>query len=314
MICLTGSSKPSKLTQFREIVVSLIQSYFTDNIPRSSAELSYYLLFSLFPILLLIGTLLSITNISQVSLLHLLSLLPRDIQRIVSPVITRYLGQGTSGTFYLQIATAVVLGTYFFSRTMGSLMYNVNRIYHIPNHRGGVVQLIFEVLSAAGFIVTVIGSFILLVLGRTLYNFVSHFIEIPEQAYRLWNYGRYLLAIGVLFLFLLILFYLAPNCIMRLRDSLPGAIFTLLAWFICSTAFTFYINNINRYDALYGSISAIMVLMLWMYMIGIILFLGFKLNFILMQRKHMNFIAKGTPWYLRGISRIINKIKRNLKG
>ena len=100
---------------------------------------------------------------------------------------------------------------------------------------------------------------------------------------------------------------------MKIRDALPGAVFTLLVWIVCTMIFTFYINNISRYDALYGSLSAIMVLMLWMYMTGIILFLGFELNFILMKRRHRNFICKGKPWYIRLMSHAVRSHRQKRK-
>ncbi len=196
-------------------------------------------------------------------------------------------------------------------------MHTVNRIYNIPNRRGGIGQLIFEVLTAAGFIFAIVFSFVLVILGHTIYNIVGEYVQIPYQLQWLWQYGRFLIAIGLMFLFLLLLCYLAPNCIMRLRDALPGALFTLVTWFICTIVFTFYISNVSQYDALYGSISAIMILMLWMYMTGIILFLGFELNLILMKRKRRNFICKGKPWYarisLRGAGQNKRKKRKNVR-
>lgn len=271
--------------------------------------MSYYLLFSIFPLLLIISSLLFLTNVSQTNLLHLLSMLPGDIQRIVAPLITRYSGNISSTELGWRMAGFIVLGIYFLRRTMSSLLYNVNRIYGIPNRRGGIGQLLFEILTAGGFIFAIVCSFILLILGRTINAFITKYISIPQQLMwimNLWQYGRYIIPIGLMFLLLLLLCYLAPNCIMKIRDALPGAVFTLLVWIAFTMVFTFYIDNISRYSALYGSLSAIMVLMLWMYMTGIILFLGFELNFILMQRKHRNFICKGKPWYVRLLSRLIH--------
>ena len=293
-----------------------MRSYFSDNIPKASAELSYYLLFSIFPLLLIVSSLLSVTKVSQTTLLHLLSVLPGDIQRIVSPIITRYIGNISSAELIWRMIGFILLGIYFLSRTMSSIMYNVNRIYNIPNRRGGIGQLLFEILTAAGFIFAIVCSFILLILGRSINALITKYIDIPQQLMwlmDLWHYGRYIIPIGLMFLFLLLLCYLAPNCIMKIRDELPGAVFTLLVWIVCTMIFTFYINNISRYDALYGSLSAIMVLMLWMYMTGIILFLGFELNFILMKRRHRNFICKGKPWYIRLMSHAVRSHRQKRK-
>ena len=242
----------------------------------------------------------------------MLSLLPGEIQRVISPVITRYFGIISYNTFLWRMSSFTLLGIYFLSRTMSSLVYNVNRIYQMPPRRGGIGQLVFEVLAAAGFILAIICSFILMVLGRGISNLVTKYIVIPQQLMwimDLWSYGRYILAIGVMFLFFLLLCYILPNCIMKFRDALPGAIFTLIVWIGCTALFTFYVNNINNYDVLYGSISAIMVLLLWMYMTGIIVYLGFELNYILMKQRGRDFICKGKPWYVRMLSRFAVNIK-----
>ena len=182
-------------------------------------------------------------------------------------------------------------------------MHTVNRIYGIPNRRGGIGQLIFEVLTAAGLIFAIVFTFILWILGRSIRILVLRYLHIslPEQLAWLWGWGRFLIAIGLMFLFILILCYLCPNCIMKLKEALPGALFTLVAWIICTVIFSFYITNISQYDALYGSISAIMILMLWLYLTGIVLILGFELNFILMKRQRKNFICKQKPWYAKAI-------------
>ncbi len=298
----------------KDIVKEVARSYFSDDLSKASAAFSYYLLFSIFPLLLLFSSLVAMTEISQVSLLQLLSMLPGDIQRVISPVVTRYLGQISYSDFIRRIIMFSFFGIYFLRRTTGSLMNTVNQIYHLPNRRNGVGQLLFEILSAAGFVFAIVFSFVIVILGRTIYTMVEYFLEIPEPIGWMWSYGRYLLAAGIMFLFVLLLYYFAPNCDMKFRDAAPGTIFTLLVWMIYTWFFTFYLNNINQYDALYGSISAIMVLMLWMYMTSIILFLGFELNYVLMKRKHRNFVCKGKPWYVRRFHKFKEKRKARKEG
>lgn len=305
--------KPQSKPTVRKILVELVRSYFADSISKASAELSYFLLFSIFPVLMLVSSLLSVTNISQASLLHVLSILPGEVQRIIAPAITRYIGQINMRTFVMRVVGSSILTIYFLSRTMSSVMYNVNRIYNIPNRRGSIGQFLFEILSAAGFVVAIACSFILVILGRTLFELVSQFVAIPPQLLWMWTYGRYIFVFGFMFVFLLMLYYLAPNCIMRFRDALPGVVFTICVWAVFTICFSIYVSSAGRYDALYGSLSAIMVLLLWMYMTGIIVFLGFKLNFILMQLRHRNFICKGKPWYVRMGSQVISKIRDERK-
>lgn len=292
-----------------EIAGSMVRRFFSDEISKSSAELSYYLLFSSFPVLLLVSTVVSIFQFSQTTILGFLSLLPADFQHVAGPMLTRFIGKVDMWTLAWRIFSLSLLVVYFLSRAMSSLMRNVNRIYRLPNRRGGIGQLLFEVFIAFSFVVVLYVAAILLILGRTISEFIKRYVELPGAVVMFWESGRFFIAFGLIFLFILILGYLSPNCVMRLRDALPGTIFTIATWLVCTMVFTFYVNYINQYDLIYGSISAIMVLLLWMYMTSVIIYLGFEFNYIMMKRRHCNFVCKGQPWYSRLISRHLQRQK-----
>ena len=184
---------------------------------------------------------------------------------------------------------------------MSSLMCHVNAIYGVPDARGGLRQFLFEIATAAG-LVTAIGlSFGIGVLGSSITTLAASLLAVPTWALALLQYGRGLIALGFVFLFMLVLCYWMPNCRMKWRDALPGAVFILCAWIVCTMVFTFYFNNFSRYDVIYGSIGAIMVLLLWLFMTGIVILLGFVINYITMKRRKRNFIYK-KPLRMKGTS------------
>lgn len=90
------------------------------------------------------------------------------------------------------------------------------------------------------------------------------------------------LAVSIIFLFVLLVNRLVPNVRLSFRQVLPGALLSLGSWVLISVAFSFYVDNVARYSLLYGSLGAIIVLMLWLYLTSITLLLGPVLNDILL--------------------------------
>lgn len=272
--------------------MEMLRHFFADNVTRASAELSYYLLFSIFPLLLLTSLLLSLTKFSTATMLRVMALLPSDVQKLLLPSLTRYLGEFQIKPRYGQIIFFSLLAIYFMSRTMSSLMKHVNAIYGIPDALGGFRQFLFELASAAGLVSAIALSFGINILGRSVTKLMLNMLSVPSWLIVLWEKGRMLIVLAFVFLFMLLLCYWMPNCKMRWKDALPGAIFILCAWVICTAIFSFYFNNFGNYDVVYGSIGAIMVLLVWLFMTGIIILLGFIINYITMQRRRRNFIYK----------------------
>ncbi|MGN1015066.1 MAG: YihY/virulence factor BrkB family protein [Butyricicoccus sp.] len=287
--------------------VEMLRHFFSDNLSRASAELSYYLLFSIFPLLLLTSLILSLTRFSTATLLKIMVLLPEDVQKLLLPSLTRYLGEFQLKPRYGQIIAFGVMAIYFMSRTMSSLVRHVNEIYSLPNVRGSLRQFLFEIATAAGLVLAIGLSFVLNTLWRAIRTMADSLLILPSWLTTLLEYGRNLILPGFIFLFMLTLCYWMPNCKMKWRDAVPGAVFILCAWLVCTVIFTFYFNNFGRYDVIYGSIGAIMVLLLWLYMTGIVILFGFVINFVTMQRRKRNFIYKDQ---LRMLHRSQKKAKK----
>lgn len=272
--------------------LEMLRHFFADKITRASAELSYYLLFSIFPLLVLVSLLMSLTDFSTKTLLKVMVILPADVQKLLLPTLTRYLGEYQLKPRYWQIVFFSVFAIYFMSRTMSSLMQHVNSIYGIPDARGSLRQFLFEIATSAGLVVALMLSVAVTWLGRGITTILSSVFELPSWVEILLHNGRILIAFGIVFLVMLVLFYWAPNCKMKWCDVLPGTIFVLCVWVICTSIFSIYFNNFSRYDLIYGSISAIMVLLLWLYMSCTIILFGFIVNYITMQRRKRDFIYK----------------------
>lgn len=283
------------------VTATLVERYFSDYISKSAAEFAYFLIFSLFPLLLLVSAIIAALPISQVSILHVLQVLPREIQAIITPFLTRYIGTQHIAPQYGAIMFGLFLTVYFISRTISSLLHSINRIYGLRNGRSlsSVGGLLFELLLAVGFIFCIFFTFIAVIIGGRLIEFIKNFIEVPQNWVISWEQSRYGIALVLVFLFLWLINYVCPNCRMTLRRALPGTVFTSVLWVAGTGVFTWYVENINQYNVVYGSLCAIMILLLWMYLTGVVILLGVELNCILCQRAKFELIPKGRPWYIR---------------
>lgn len=284
-----------------QVIAALIERYFADYIAKSAAEFAYFLIFSLFPLLLLVSAIIAALPISQVSILHVIQILPREIQAIITPFITRYIGTQHVVPQYGTMAVGLLLTIYFISRTISSLLHSINRIYGLPNGRAlsSISGLLFELLLAVGFVFCILFTFIAVIIGGHLVNLVTTFLVVPQDWLISWEQSRFGLALVLVFLFLLLMNYICPNCRMTLRRALPGTVLTTMLWTVGTGIFTWYVENFNRYNVVYGSLCAIMILLLWMYITGIVILLGVELNCILCKQAGFDLIPKGRPWYVR---------------
>ena len=262
----------------------LMQRYFSDNITQSAAELSYFLLFSIFPLVIVLNSLLSAFHVSVRGLSPVLELMPQTLQAL----ITQYFEYVAS----IPAASPMIIGTtltlYFVSRVIRSLMRTVNRIFRVEVRRGPVQEFALSVLFALGFLASMIGCLLAVVIGRTLLWLLPEWLPFfsYDLAGKIYDTG-YPLMISFIFLFLLLFNRVVPNVRLKWREAAPGALFSLTLWLLISLIFSFYVDNLGNYSVLYGSLGAIIVLMLWLYLTSIVILLGTLVNHILMVMRYL---------------------------
>ncbi len=253
----------------------MIYRFFSDGIPQAAAELSYFLLFSTFPLLMFVNAVLArIDSLSIESVAPVMEMLPKSLQAL----IYSYLTQLSNTPSFSPMLFGVVLTLYFLSRAVRSMMRTVNDIYHVEVTRGIVWDVLISFGITAGFLVSVVCSFVLAVAGKTLLRLLPQYLPIPAPALDLTHSASFGLMIGFIFFFLLLFNKVVPNLHLKFREVWPGALFSLVAWLLVSWVFSFYVDNMARYSVLYGSLGAIIVLMLWLYIVSMVLLMGPQLN------------------------------------
>lgn len=258
------------------VIRQLVRRYFRDQVGRSAAELSYYLLFSLFPLLIFLNVAISTLQLSTDMLTDSLGLvLPPQAAEIVTVYLAHIQGLDTPVLLY----ACLFLAVYAISRAITSLLRSLSRAYRIT--RQGRFNLAAGVILAVLLLVSLIVLLLLMMVSENLLLQIDRYITLPDLLIRLWDLLRMMLAPAYMFLVLACLYAVVGYKRYRFWQALPGAGFAVVTWFLATTGFTYYISSATRYSLLYGSLAAVMVLMLWFYLTGAVIVLGGELNHIL---------------------------------
>ena len=262
------------------IIRELITRIFQDNVTRSAAELAYYLLFSLFPLLIFVNALIGVFQFDINALLEELEvLLPSEVMNI----IVDYVGYTASLRSQTLVYAGVVLGVWSISRSVSSLLRAISQAYRVQ--RRGWLSRVLRVILTVALMVSVFLLLILLMISQTLLATVSRFIHLPGALIALWDLIKFLIGPAFIFFLLTGLYHVASQRQYRLTEAMPGALFSCVVWTAFSMGFSYYVSNFGRYSILYGSLGAIIILMLWLYATGVLVITGGELNHVLIEVK-----------------------------
>lgn len=253
---------------------------FRHNIFGMAAELAYYFLFSFMPLIIFASSLISILNFDTSQLSSLTRMIPEDVMELVRTYY-KYIKDIKSPTL---MYTGLVLSIYFASSAMRSTMRSLDTAYDVHKGRHPIKQFIMSFFFAVIFLVIILFSLLLMLAGGYIIQaIIKVFPQVAnfEVAIQLL---RFVVMIFPIWCSILLLYVFAPNHKVKIRQAMPGALFSTVAWMAVSFIFSFYVTNMGNYSFLYGSLGAIIVLMLWLYITGMVLILGGELNFVLVKR------------------------------
>ena len=237
-------------------------------------HLAFFFVMSLIPIVALIGALASRFSISLDIIKEALGLsMPAGVEDFVHSIVS---GKGLSfnvGIFFLSAFILASNGTH-------AIIIASNEIYKIKPkdvlRRRTKAILMTVILVEIMFFLLIVPVF-----GDTIFNILktsfgnSHTTEILYRIYRLLKYP---LSIVVIYLNIKLIYIIAPDEEIEGNTATKGAVFTTISWIICSEIYSFYLDTFTKYDIFYGSISNIIILLLWVYMLSYIFVLGLVIN------------------------------------
>lgn len=260
----------------------LLRRYYLHDVGRDSAALTYYLLFTLFPLMVFVSTLLGILDLDVAGITQLLSqLIPSD----VVAVLEAYLEYVSANVNRQLLWFSLVFSIWFPMRATSCLLHSLRKAFGIGPPRKMFLYQLGVFLFTIWLILTIGLTLLLAVVGRRALKFISALVTLPVGFVDLWSYLRFIVLGVVMFLLLTVLYMLAQGQRRPLKEVVPGVATSLAAWMALSMAFSYYVEHFANYSVLYGSIATVVVLLLWLYMSGTVLIMGAEFSAVLRQRR-----------------------------
>ncbi|HKP12509.1 MAG TPA: YihY/virulence factor BrkB family protein [Blastocatellia bacterium] len=246
-----------------------------DNVLGAAAELGYYFLLALFPMLIFLTSLIGFLPDVQESIFHQIRrMAPPEAMRVVSQTMQDVASNSGGG-----LLSFGILGTLWAASTgTAALIDTLNRAYEVKETRSyWKVRLIALGLTLGLSLVVVIGSAIIMLSDR-LPVWIGRLMGVSGSWLGWWTAVDYLLGLALLVAAAGTIFRFGPDLKGRCRWLSPGAVFAAVASAFASWLFSVYLRVAPSYSATYGSLGAVIVLMLWLYLIGLVILIGGEIN------------------------------------
>lgn len=262
-------------------IVSFIRSFLRklrdDFITAFSAQAAFFIILSFFPFVMFLLTLIQYLPFTKGDLLITFSgIIPDAFESLLITLIEEIYDKA-SGTV---ISITVITALWSASKGFVAIVKGLNSVYGIDETRNYIklrLISIFYTLTFAGMIIVSLGF---LVFGNRIYLWVSDKFNLLNDLALLIISLRTVVGFCVLILFFMALYLYIPNRKSKFIKELPGAIITAGGWMGFSYLYSFYIDNMGNYSYMYGSLTAIVLLMVWLYACMYIMFIGAELNVI----------------------------------
>ncbi len=248
-----------------------------DEVSVYAAQASFFMLLSFFPFLMLILTLIQLVPALQKSdvIDMMASIMPDMLDGMVIGIIDDLYVKSPKTI----VSITAVAALWSASRGMQGIERGLNRVNEIPETHGFLTERLICVVQTLFFIVACVGSLLFLVLGNSINRMVQRWIPaLSAFSSQLYNLRSLLSLLMLVIVFSGLYTWLPPRRRSMIRQ-IPGALFSTLGWIVFSNLFSVYFKYFNNYSYMYGSLTAVVVLMLWLYFCICILFIGAEINY-----------------------------------
>lgn len=246
------------------------------------SQLAFFFLLSLFPLLIFIMTLLPFLNIDEAQIyLFLRDYAPESVAILIENTLSEILQNRNSGLLSIGI-----IGTIWSaSKGMNALTKALNRSYFKSETRSMFIVRGMSIIFTVMMITVVLVALILPVFGEQIGMVIFSYFGLEHGFAVFWSSLRWIMPPLLIFIVFSILYWLVPNVKMKWVSTVPGSAFATIGWIVTSLGFSYYVNSFGNYSSTYGSIGAIIVLMMWLYFSAIILMLGGQINAVVSERR-----------------------------
>jgi membrane protein len=253
------------------------EAFFKDNVLAMAAQLAYYFFFALFPALLVVIAIASYFPVERLiddMFAVLGGVVPPEAMTIITEQIQKISNGEQGGLLTVGMLTAL----WSSSAAMTAISDTVNRAYGVEERRPWWKVRLIAIGLTVGLSVFILVSFALVLVGPTMAEQLANRLYLGPAFEWTWKILQWPIVFGLVATAVGLVYYFAPDVEQDWVWLTPGSIMATVVWLALSLGFKFYVAKVGAYTETYGAIGAVMVLMLWFYLSGLVLLIGAEMN------------------------------------
>jgi membrane protein len=269
---------------WKELLRQLIHEIREDQVFNGAAALAFYTMLALFPAAIFGLSLLPylpIPHLRQAIFDLLFDILPPSAAELFTGTVSRIMSDRNGGL----LSFGLVFAIWSASSGLDAVMQQLNVVYGVTDRRSFVRQRATALLLMMMFMGLLVVTFALVIVGGELQDALSGVLGWSEPVHVFFALLRWLIISGALLAAFAIVYRFAPDVRRPFELLSPGNLFATASFLLASFGFRTYVDNLASYDTTYGSLGAVIVLLLWLFIIGSVIMIGGELNDLVARAK-----------------------------
>ncbi len=261
------------IKNFKRLVIKLLKIISKQEMRILPGQIAFFLILSIFPLITILGLLMSLFTISFDAILRFASeILPIQVINILETYL--------HSNITTNVILTLLIGFFLASNGPHSIIVAADTLYSIKGQsyfRTRLKAILMTIILLIVFVIMIVG----LAFGNMIIKSLlalGLFENIGSQLYNIYILFKWPIAFLLIFLCVKLLYTMAPDKQIPSSHVNKGACFTTICWTVVTLMYSFYINNFSPYDLFYGSLANIIILMMWVYIISYILVIGIAIN------------------------------------
>lgn len=263
-----------------EKIIEIPDEMSAHHVGAYAAQAAYFFMLSMIPIILLLLTMVQYTPVTKADVMTaVVQVFPSTVDSLITSIVNQVYNQSST-----VIPITIIIALWSAGKGVLSISTGLNAIYGCPETRNYLYLRIRATLYTVLFVTVILLLLVLSVFGNSIHLFAtSHIPAIKPITDRLMEL-RIIVTPAVLMVFLLLLYKFLPNRRDLFRKQIPGALFSAIGWQVVSWVFSMYLDIFRGFSDMYGSLTTIVLIMLWLYFCMYCILLGAEANVRLHER------------------------------
>jgi len=272
-----GGLTPLKLTQIG------IKKIGVDELSTRATSLSYYFLMALFPMFLFLVSLIGVFAGPGSQLReNIITALGRLAPGSASDLVDNVVNQTFTNSSGIKLAAGILGALWAASGGIGAVVTSLNVIYQTEEGRPWWKRNLIIVGLTLALALLMILAIALVLYGEKIGELIAAHVGLGNVFSLAWKILQWPVTFAAMFFSYSIVYYFAPDLEERKWYWVtPGAVVGVAVWLIASFGFRIYLHFFNSYSATYGSLGAVVILMLWLYITGLAILIGGEVNWVI---------------------------------